>query len=130
MTVIDSSVLIDYLDGKDSTVQYVQDRVDEVALAPPLVLFEVYQGEVYKTGPADFEAVELALSWVSVARTTADTARAAAELQVELRSRGQPLSARDAFVAGVASTLDERLAVADSEFDVPGLTEYLEVDFV
>ena len=51
MTLYDSSVLIDYLDGDEAVVEYVQARCEERALAPPLVLFEVYQGEVFKTGP-------------------------------------------------------------------------------
>ncbi|WP_255192942.1 hypothetical protein [Natronobeatus ordinarius] len=55
MTVYDSSVLIDCLDGVDEAVTYVDDHLDERAVAPPLVLFEGYQGEVFKSGPADFD---------------------------------------------------------------------------
>ncbi|WP_281372858.1 PIN domain-containing protein [Halosimplex rubrum] len=38
--------------------------------------------------------------------------------------------ARDAFIAGTAKHLDEPLAVADSDFDVEGIDELLDVDFV
>jgi predicted nucleic acid-binding protein len=61
MTLYDSSVLIDYLDGVEVAVEYVQAHLDERAVAPPLVLFELYQGEVFKTGPADFDALGGAL---------------------------------------------------------------------
>lgn len=54
MTIYDSSALIEYLDGAPDAVDYVQSHVEERAVAPPLVLFELYQGEVFKTGPADF----------------------------------------------------------------------------
>lgn len=130
MTLYDSSVLIDYLDGDDGAVNYVEAHLDERAVAPPLVMFEVHQGEVFKAGPADFDAVEDALEWVSVIEETADLARAAAELQNELHSRGHALAARDAFIAGTAKGLGERLAVADSDFDVEGITDVLDVDLI
>ena len=130
MTLYDSSVLIGYLDGDEGAVEYVETHLDERAVAPPLVLFEVYQGEVFKTGPADFDAVDRALGWLTIVDETASLSRAAGELQNELRKRGTPLAARDAFIAGVAMGLDERLAVADSDFDVDGITDVLDVDFV
>jgi hypothetical protein len=130
VTLYDSSVLIEYLDGDADAVAYVEAHVDERAVAPPLVLFEVYRGEVFKTGAADFDAVDGALAWLTVVDETAALARAAAELQDDLRRRGEPLAARDAFVAGAAKGLGERLAVADSDFDVDGVTDVLTVDFV
>ena len=41
MTLYDSSVLIDYLDGDSSTISYVESHLDELSIAPPIVLFEV-----------------------------------------------------------------------------------------
>jgi predicted nucleic acid-binding protein len=130
MTLYDSSVLIDYLDGDADAESYVTDHLDERAVAPPLVMFEVYQGEVFKTGAADFDAVDRALGWLTITDGTRDLARAGAELQNALQARGDPLAARDAFIAGAAMGLDERLAVADDDFDVDGLTDLLAVEFV
>ena len=130
MTLYDSSVLIDYLAGRDAAVEYVASHVDERAVAPPLVLFEVYQGEVFKTGPTDLDAVDEALTWLNVIETSAATARAAAALQDELRTEGEPLAARDAYIAGSAALRDERLVVADADFDADGITGTLDVDFV
>lgn len=130
MTLYDSSVLIDYLDGSDAAVEYVESNLDERAVAPSLVLFEVYQGEVFKSGPADFDAVDGALEWVTVVDETTTVARAAAELQNDLADDGTPLKPRDAFIAGTAKALGERLVVADSDFDVEGITEQLNVDFL
>ncbi|MDZ5811450.1 PIN domain-containing protein [Halorubrum sp. AD140] len=130
MTLYDSSVLIDYLAGRDAAVEYVASCVDDRATAPPLVLFEVYQGEVFKTDATDLEAVDEALTWVDVVESSASSARAAATLQDELRAEGEPLAARDAYIAGVAALRDERLAVADADFDVDGITDRLDVDFV
>lgn len=130
MTVYDSSVLIDYLDGDDEAIAYVDDHLDERAVAPPLVLFEIYQGEVFKSGSTNLAAVEGALEWVTVVDGTTAVARAAGELQDELRQRGQPLAARDAFVAGTAAEHGERLVVSDSDFDVPGLADLVDVDLL
>lgn len=130
MTLYDSSVLIDYLDGDDDAVRYVREHSDERAVVPPLVMFEIYQGEVFKPGPADFDSVDDALDWLTVVDETRTTARAAAELQDELQRRGEPLSVRDAFVAGAARCRDERLAVADSDFDVDGITTVIDVDLL
>ena len=104
----DSSVLIDYLDGVDEAIKCVTRNAGERAVAPPLVLFEVYQGEVYRPDRTDLDAVDGALEWLTVVNGTAYFARGAAELQDELQQRGTPLSARDAFVAGTAECLASR----------------------
>ena len=54
----------------------------------------------------------------------------AAELQAELQQRGGPLATRDAFIAGAAKARRERLVIADADFDVEGITDVLEVDFL
>lgn len=130
MTLYDSSLLIDYLAGDDDAAASVEARVGERAVAPPLVLFEVYQGEVFKSGPAEFAAVDGALEWLDVVESTRAVARAAAELRADLRRRGTPLAPRDAFVAGAAVEYGERLAVSDADFDIPGLAERLDVALV
>lgn len=130
MTVYDSSVLIDYLAGRDAVVEYVYTHADERAVAPPLVLFEVYQGEVFRSGSTDLDAVDDALDWIQVIDTSARVAREAAVLQDALRDRGDALAARDAFIAGTALTLDESLAVSDADFDVDGVRDVLDLDLV
>jgi predicted nucleic acid-binding protein len=130
MTLYDSSVLIDYLAGESGAVDYVETHLDERAVAPPLVLFEVYQGEVFKAGQPDFEAVNLALSWLTIVDVSADIARSAGELQAVLQRQGEPLAARDAFIAGAALGLDEHLAVADSDFAVEGISDVIDIEFL
>jgi predicted nucleic acid-binding protein len=130
MTLYDSSVLIDYLDGVDEAVEGVTRNAGERAVAPLLVLFEVYQGEVYRSAGTDLNAVDGALEWLTVVDGSARFARGAAELQDELRRRGTPLAARDAFVAGTARGLGESLAVSDSDFDVAGLREVVDLTVV
>lgn len=130
MTLYDSSVLIEYLAGADEAVAYVEAHLDERAVAPPLVLFEVYQGEVFSSGPADFTGLDGALEWLTIVEETHALARAAGDLQDTLQRRGEPLAARDAFIAGAAKGLGERLVVADADFDVDGITDVIDVDFL
>ena len=130
MVLYDSSVLIDYLDGRDTVVEYIETQAHERAVTIPLVAFEVYQGEVYKAGPTDFDAVEEALDWVDIVDETLMLARDAAELLEFMTARGSPLAARDAYIAGAAVSLDERLAVSDNDFDTAALRERLDVDFL
>ena len=126
----DSSVLIDYLDGRETAVEYIESNLDERAVAPQLVLFEVYQGEVFTSGSADFDAVDRALAWLTPVETSAGFARESARVQAELRRQGEVLGARDAFVAGAAIALEERLVVADADFDVDGLRTLVDVEFL
>jgi len=128
MTLYDSSVLIDYLDGVDAAEEYADTNVDERAVAPPLVLFEVFQGEVFKPGPADFDGVAGSLEWVTFIDETPEFARTAAELQETLQRQGSTLSAGDVYIAGAAKALDETLAVADSDFD--DVRDFVDVDVV
>ncbi|ERH10393.1 MAG: PIN domain protein [halophilic archaeon J07HX64] len=123
------SILIDYLNGRDIAVECIESHLDERAVAPQLVLFEVYRGEVFKSGPTNFDAVDGALGWLTPVETSAGFARAGAQIQAELDRRGAVLSARDAFIAGAAVALDEPLAVADDDFDVAGLRALLDIDF-
>ena len=55
MTVSDNSVLIDYLAGERKAVDYVESHANGRALVPLLAMFEVYQGEIFKTGDSDFD---------------------------------------------------------------------------
>jgi tRNA(fMet)-specific endonuclease VapC len=130
MTLYDSSVLIDYLDGDEQTIDYIAAQTHERAVAPSLVMFEVYQGEIFRQGPADFDAVDAALDWLTVVDEIPGVARAGAELQNELHANGTALAARDAFIAGAAVALNERLAVADSDFAVDALSSHIDVDLL
>ncbi|MBS1263089.1 MAG: tRNA(fMet)-specific endonuclease VapC [Methanonatronarchaeales archaeon] len=130
MTLYDSSILIDYLNGDGDALDYIEDHIYERAVTVPLVKFEVYQGEVFKNGPTDLRSVDNALKWLTVVDETPKMSRTAAELQDHLRKMGEPLTARDAYIAGAAKELNERLAATDSDFDAEGLRGILETDVI
>lgn len=129
MTFYDSSLLIDYLDNRERAVTYVEERSNDWAVTSDLVMFEVLQGEVHKSGPTDFDGIEEALGWLDIADTSG-LGRRAAELQVELESAGNPLTARDTFIAAGALETNEPLAASDADFDSEALREQVPVDIV
>ena len=130
MVLYDSSILVDYLDGNKGAVGCVKRNSKETAVTVPLVMFEIYQGEVFKSGDSDFDGLESALSWVEVIEEKPSYAREAAELQENLKEAGEPLSARDIYVAGAASATNEEIVATDSDFDSSVLRESISVEIV
>lgn len=130
MALYDSSILIGYLEGEDEAVELVKKHSDEAAITVPLVMFEVYQGEVFSPGEPDFDGLESALSWLEVIDEKPAYAREAAELQERLSLSGNPLSARDVYVAGAASATGETLVASDSDFDDDVLRDAVGVELV
>ena len=127
MVVLDSSVLIDYLAGDDEVVSFVEAHAGDRLTTVPLVAFEVYQGEVFKSSPADFDELDARLRWLTVVRLSDEHPRRSAELQDRLHRAGAALSPRDAYIAGAAYARNEALAHRDSDFDSDVLAEEIEL---
>jgi hypothetical protein len=131
MTVFDSSVLIDYLDGDDTVVTYAEDHAREDIKTPHLALYEVYLGELYTAGEPDFAAIDDALSWVNVVNEQGPRfSRHAAQLMARLQDEGCTLAYRDGFIAASAWSLEERLVTRDSDFDTPEIRSEIDVDVI
>ncbi len=127
MVFLDSSVIIDYLDGDEAVVDTVDD------CTPPLVtsaicLYEVLAGAVFSPGETDLEATRHAIARVDIVDFDETIAIEAARLQDRLLERGEPLSPRDLFVAATARTVGEPLLVSDRDFDTAGLAELLSIE--
>lgn len=127
MVLLDASVVIDYLAGDDEVVTFVQARADEQLRTIPLVAFEVYQGEVFKPSPTDFDRLETSLGWLTITETDRSVSRQAAELQNRLQDDGAGLGPRDAFIAGAVAEWNELLAHRDDDFDSPALAREIDL---
>lgn len=64
MIAVDTSFLVDYLDGVDETREFPKDHQNTPFFAPSLVLFEVYRGGGRAEGNAGIERVASALDWI------------------------------------------------------------------
>lgn len=127
MVCYDASVLIDYLAGDEDVLAFVERRADANPVTVPLVLYEIYEGEIFRPGQGDFDALESRLDWLHVVDSTRRFARQAAEVQAALESEGAYLAPRDAYVAGAARALNEPLATRDGDFDEDAVRAHVDV---
>jgi len=131
MTLYDSSFLIDYLHGEPEPVEYAETHATDQAKTIHLVSYEVYLGELHKSGEPDFDAVSAALDWVTVVNyQSTQTSRHAAELMARLHDAGAPLGTIDGYITAAAWEMNETLATRDADFDTPAVREEIDVDLV
>jgi predicted nucleic acid-binding protein len=127
VTFLDSSAIIDMLQGVEETVDYVEDR-GEPYLTSSLCVYEVLEGRL-GAGTTDVQAVRQDFDGVHSLALTEEVSLEAARLQDELLDDGERMATRDLLVAATAtatSTGDE-LVVADSDFQTDVLESSLTV---
>ena len=100
MKVLDATFLIDYLDGVETTREYLQAHDSEAYVLPGPAYAEALLGE--GNGPGgDIEGAREDLSWGEVHAVNERTAVTATEIADEIRSQGPFLSGMDALIAAV-----------------------------
>jgi len=123
MICLDTSVLIDYLDGTEAAERYLEDQSGTPFFAPSLSLFEVYRGAAQSGGPDAVARAQRALEWVEPLELDADAAREAAQIEAELLEDGAPINLGDVLIAGVVRNVGGTIVTDDSDFEaVAGLT--------
>ncbi|PSQ37291.1 VapC toxin family PIN domain ribonuclease [Halobacteriales archaeon SW_12_69_24] len=125
MTVVDTSVIIDYLAGVDDVVRWV-DRQGSL-LTSSVCVHEVLEGEVFGPGRTDIYQARQEFSRVQSLEFNETLAMEAARLQSELQAEGETLAARDVMVAATARSTGDMLAVADSDFQTEPLKGLIDV---
>jgi predicted nucleic acid-binding protein len=125
MTFLDSSVIIDYLDGVDGVVEFVDRQT--VLRTSSICVYEVLAGEVFSSGDPDLVSVREDFGRVTAINFSEDLALEAARLQNGLLASGTPMGPRDLFVAATARSVGDELVVSDADFDTDGLREHVAV---
>lgn len=125
MTFLDSSVIVDYLDGVPAVVEFVDQQ--QVLFTSSICLYEVLAGEVFSTGETDLLGARANFGRVTVLEFSAETAFEAARMQNRLLESGDPLSPRDLMIAATARSEGQELVVSDADFETDGLRELLAV---
>lgn len=125
MTFLDASVIIDYLEGIDGVVSFVDAQ--DTLLTSTICVYEVLEGEVFAPGSSDVFGRRQDFGRVEAIEFSEAVALEAARLQDELRADGDPLSPRDVMIAATARSTGADLAVADSDFQTDVLTEVMDV---
>lgn len=125
MSFLDSSVIIDYLDGVGAVVEFVDDQ--SVLVTSSICVYEVLAGEVFTAGETDLVGARENFGRVTALDFTEDVAFEAARMQDRLLESGNPLSPRDLMIAATARADGRELVVSDADFDTDGLRELLTV---
>ncbi len=114
--LLDTSFLIDLLDGRPDAVEMTADidRSGEVLRIPSPALFELWTGaRTAVRADSETARIEALLGSYEVASFTAEDARAAGELQASLARAGKPLGTVDVQIAGMALVRSETLVTGD-----------------
>ena len=122
MIALDTTFLLDYLDGDDATAIFLEEHAEKPFFGPTLALFETYRGAARVAGAAGVERVVSDLDWVEPLPLDAAAAQEAAEIEASLLESGQPINLGDVLVAGVCRRHGARLVTRDGDFEaVAGL---------
>ena len=125
MTFLDSSVIIDMLEGVPDVVEYVEDR-GQPSLTSSVCVFEVIDGEV-GSGSTDVVAVRQEFGGVRSLDLNEQIAMEAGRMQDQLMDDGERMAARDLLIAATARSTGDELIVADGDFETRLLTDLMDV---
>ncbi|WP_193310663.1 PIN domain-containing protein [Halorubrum halophilum] len=125
MTFLDTSVIIDMLEGVPDTVKYVEDR-GQPYLTSALCVFEVFSGTV-GAGTTDVVAIRQDFGGVQSIELNDQITLEAAQMQDQLMGDSERMAARDLLIAATARSTGAELIVADSDFETRLLTDLMDV---
>ena len=125
MTFLDSSVIIDMLEGIPDVVEYVEDR-GQPYLTSSVCVFEVIDGEVGSES-TDIVAVRQEFGGVRALDLNEQIALEAGRMQDQLMDDGERMATRDLLIAATARSTGDELIVADGDFETQLLTDLVDV---
>ncbi len=125
MTFLDSSVIIDMLEGIPDTVAAVEAR-GQPYLTSSLCVFEVVNGTV-GSGQTDVVEVRQQFGGVQALALNEQIALEAGRMQDTLMADGERMAARDLLIAATARSTGDELIVADGDFETRLLTDIMDV---
>lgn len=127
MICLDSSVLVEYLEGNESVKAALEEYADRPLFAPTIVCFELYRGATRAGGREGLERVQSGLDWIQPLEFTERTAQEAALIDAELHRDGRPINLGDVLIAAVCRSAGATLLTCDRDFE---RVDDLEVEYV
>lgn len=122
MNCLDTSAIVDYLEGEEAIGQYLREREDEPFFAPTVVLQEVFVGAARLEGADGIRRVREDIGWIESIPLTTEGAAEAAIIDAELHEAGHPIGAMDTTIAGVVREVGGTVVTNDEHFErVPDL---------
>lgn len=123
MLCLDTSALIDYLEGRDSIGEFIRAQKQAPMFAPTVVLHEVFVGAARLRGEPGLEQARADLEWVEPLALTAGGAAETARVDAELHERGEPIGPLDTLIAGIVREAGGTIVTGDAHFErVAGLS--------
>lgn len=123
MHCLDSSFLINYLNGHPDAQAYLEDpdRPAGAFYTPSHVLFELYDG-LGESTDRTLDEFDEAIDWVTPIPFTAASAREAIQIKGELQADGNAINLKDVLIAGTVREVGGTIVTRDSHFEhVAGL---------
>jgi predicted nucleic acid-binding protein len=125
MTFLDSSVIIDMVEGVPETIGSM-DEFHPPYLTSTICVFEVLNGKL-GAGETDIMAARNDFSGVKSLDLTESIAQEAAQMQDRLLDEGQRMAPRDMLIAATARSTGDELVVADSDLETEPLEDLMTV---
>lgn len=125
MTFLDTSVIIDMLQGVPDVVDAVEER-GQPYLTSSLCVFEVIDGKL-GSGTTDVVGVRQQFGGVQALDMNEQIALEAARMQDQLMADGERMAVRDLLIAATARSTGDELVVADRDFETRLLTNLMDV---
>lgn len=117
MFVIDTSVLIDYLDGRPYTAEFLSENADRPFFATTISMYEVYVGELAASSSArNVSNCNTRLDWLEFLPFEGADASEAAQIYDELRANGDLINAHDILIGGTARRRGATVVTADEDY--------------
>lgn len=116
MIALDTTFLVDYLDGETAAGEFLRNREGHTWFAPTLALFEAYRGATRTAEREGIERVAEGVGWVEPLPLTDEAAKEAAVIEAELLDKGEPVNLGDVLIAGVCREAGARLVTRDEDF--------------
>jgi len=117
MIAVDTSFLLDYLDGVEAAGDYLKSHQDTPFFVPSLVLFEVYRGAARTDGREGIDRVISALDWLDPLPLDEAAAREAALIEAELLDSGNRINLGDTLIGGICRHHGAAILTRDSHFE-------------
>ncbi|MFA9427059.1 PIN domain-containing protein [Natronorubrum sp. A-ect3] len=125
MIFLDSSVIVDMLEGVDETVAFIESQ-DEPYLTSAICVYEVLAGTL-GSGETDVRAERQHFGGIYSIELNEGIALEAARLQDELLTDGERMTVRNLMIAATARSTGDILVVADSDFQTDALESKMRV---
>ena len=117
MNCLDTSALIDYLEGTEPMARFLEENEQFPLFAPAIALHEVYVGAARLRGKAGVTDAREDLDWAEPLELSDDAAAEAALIDAELHAKGNPIGAMDTLIAGMVRENGGTLVTRDNHFE-------------